>query len=445
MSLSSVGSETAKKFKYWQFRMMSVTWVAYAMSYVMRHTLTVAMPMLAVDLDITKAQLGAFMTAHGAMYGLSKFLNGFVAHKFKASSFIACGLIVCAATSFIFGFSSGTYVMGSMWLIQGLFQGMFWPPIARLLSYWIPPNELATKTSLWNTSHCVGTIAILLAAAPLSFLSFGWSGWRNVFFAPAIFAVIMAVGVRFLIKDTPSSVGLPEISVGENSKKVKGTRGEKEESAEYKSFIKKRVFKNPYMWIIAVSNLFVYVVRFTVLMWGPILLLQWKGMSLAEATSTTALFEAVGIPGIIVCGWVTDKYFNGKGHHVCAIAMTLSCLFIFLFVQANFLPTWILITFLVISGFFINGAQSLILIVTSSMATKRAAATANGFVGVWGYSATAITGILFSFVQGKYGWQPALQLTTALGIIGSILLFFAWKAKATGYEELEAESKKIKT
>ncbi|GHT53890.1 MFS transporter [Endomicrobiia bacterium] len=441
MSSSSVELETAKKFKYWQFRMMSVTWVAYAVSYAMRFMLSVATPRLEADLGITKIQLGSFVTINGLMYGLSKFLNGFVVHKFKASSFIACGLIVCAAASFIFGFSSGVIVMGSMWLIQGLFQGMFWPPISRLLSYWIPPDELATKTSLWNTSHCVGTIAIFLVGPVLSFLSFGWSGWRNIFFVPAIFAVITAVGVRFLIKDTPSSVGLPELSVGENSKKVKDTR---EESAEYKSFIKKRVFKNPYMWVVAVSNLFVYVMRATVVNWGPSMLSQWKGMSIAGATLITAASEAVGILGIIVCGWVTDKYFDGKGHRVCAIAMTLSSLFMFLFLQGGSLPLWIPLIMLIISGFFINGVQSLILIVTSNMATKRAAATANGFVGVWGYAASVITGALFMFVQKKHGWPHAMELMATLSAIGAILLFFAWKAKATGYEELEAESKKIK-
>ncbi|GHT59340.1 MFS transporter [Endomicrobiia bacterium] len=437
MSLSSAGSETAKKFKYWQFRMMTVTWVAYAMSYAMRYMITVTMPFLEQNLGISKTQLGIFMTLNGLMYGLSKFVIGFVVHKFKASSFIACGLIVCAATSFIFGFSSTRIVMGFTWLIHGFFQGMFWPPISRLLSYWIPPNELATKTSLWNTSHCVGTIAIFLIGPFLSFLSFGWSGWRNIFFVPAIFAVITAVGVRFLIKDTPSSVGLPELSVGENSKKVKDT---KEESAEYKSFIKKRVFKNPYMWIVAVSNLFVYVIRFTVLTWGPTLLSQWKGMSITNSSFVTAAFEAVGIIGIVVCGWVTDKYFDGKGHRVCAIAMTLSSLFMFLFVYVTSLH--ISLIMLITAGFFINAAQSLILIVASNMATKRAAATANGFVGIWGYAATGITGVLLAILQEKYGWSHVIELTVTLSTLGSILLFFAWKAKATGYEELKQNLKK---
>jgi OPA family glycerol-3-phosphate transporter-like MFS transporter/OPA family sugar phosphate sensor protein UhpC-like MFS transporter len=441
MSSSSLTPETAKKFKYWQLRTMLVTWAAYAVFYVMRFVISVAMPGLGADLGITKVELGTFLTLHGLIYGLSRFINGLTVHKFMAGRFIACSLILCAITNLIFGLSSTVIVMGVMWLFHGWFQGMSWPAISRLLSYWIAPNELATKTSIWNTSHCVGTIAIFVTSTYLASLSFGWSGWRNIFFIPAALATVTAIVVWLLIKDTPSSVGLPELSVGENYKKSKD---KKEESAEYKSFIKKQVFKNPYIWILAVSNLFVYVLRFMVLNWGPYMLKEWRGVSLSQAGLITAAFEAIGIVGIVLCGWVTDKYFEGKGHRVCAISMALSSLFMFLFWYTIKSPLWVSIATLVAAGFFINAAQSLVLIVASNMATKRAASAANGFVGIWGYGSSIITGTVFGYLVTKFDWRFSVGCVILLSVIGAILLFFSWNAKATGYEELEFESKKVK-
>jgi OPA family glycerol-3-phosphate transporter-like MFS transporter/OPA family sugar phosphate sensor protein UhpC-like MFS transporter len=417
-----------QKFKYWQIRTMLSTWVAYAVFFIMRKSLSIAVPEIQIDLGISKTQLGSFITLHGITYGISRFANGFIVHRFMARNFISCGLVLCAISNFIFGFSSTVFVMGIVWIFHGWFQGMGWPPNARLLPYWIPPHELATKMSRWNTSHCVGAVVILIIGGYLVSLS-----WRSIFFVSSIFAVLIAAALWFLIKDTPSSVGLPELEAGENYDKVKDG---KEKSIEYKNFIKKQVFKNPYIWIVAVSNLFVYILRFAILDWGPTILREWKGMHLSYAGLMVAAFEISGAVGIIFCGWITDKYFSGKGPRVCAIATMLASFFMFMFWYTIDGSVWASLVALIAAGFCIYGAQSLILVAVSNIATKRAAAIANGFVGIWGYAATIVTGILLGFVTDKFGWKISFGFLIFLGVIGSILLSFAWKAKATGYEDL---------
>ncbi|MDR0956392.1 MAG: MFS transporter [Endomicrobium sp.] len=429
MFSSPVTPEIVRKFKYWQIRTLLATWVAYAVFFIMRKSISMAMPGMQADLGISKSQLGVFLTLHGVVYGLSRFVNGFIVHKFIARNFIVSGLILCAITNFIFGFSSTVLVMGIIWLFHGWFQGMGWPPNARLLPHWIPPQELATKMSRWNTSHCVGAVAILIAGGYLASL-----GWRAVFFIPAIIAVLTAVALWFLIKDTPSSVGLPELSAGENYKKSNDV---KENSVEYNKFIKKQVFKNPYVWIIAISNLFVYVLRFAILDWGPTILKEWKGVALAKAGWIIAAFEISGAIGIIICGWVTDKYFSGKGARVCTITLLLASLFMFLFWYTIDSTILVSLFMLVAAGFCIYGTQSLILVAVSNIATKRAAAVANGLVGIWGYGATIITGILLGFMTDKFGWKISFGFLIILGVVGVVLLSFAWQAKATGYDELD--------
>ena len=77
-------------------------------------------------------------------------------------------------TSFAFGFSprilgievgvaphSLVVLFGVLLVANNIFQGSGFPPCARLLTHWIPPTELATKMSVWNTSHSIG--ASLLA------------------------------------------------------------------------------------------------------------------------------------------------------------------------------------------------------------------------------------------------------------------------------------------
>ena len=48
--------------------------------------------------------------------------------------------------------------------------------------------------------------------------------------------------------------------------------------------------KNPVIWIIALSNFFVYIIRFTILDWGSSILTQFKGL---DITLTASVVEAI--------------------------------------------------------------------------------------------------------------------------------------------------------
>lgn len=102
-------------------------------------------------------------------------------------------------------------------------------------------------------------------------------GWRWCFWIPSIIALVGAAGLWFALRDTPRSVGLPELN-------QKTSGDEKEDtSAEFKRFVRKKVFGNPAIWVLAIANFFVYTVRYAVLDWGPTLLGEWKGISIQHA------------------------------------------------------------------------------------------------------------------------------------------------------------------
>ncbi|RZJ17129.1 MAG: MFS transporter, partial [Acinetobacter sp.] len=125
-----------KKFKYWQLRTIIGTMMGYAMYYFVRKNLSIAMPAMETELGIGKTQLGIFLTLHGLMYGVSKFANGFIGDRVNARYFMVVGLVLCAVCNIIFGFGTTVIVFGIMWVLNGWFQGMGFPPSARLLSHW---------------------------------------------------------------------------------------------------------------------------------------------------------------------------------------------------------------------------------------------------------------------------------------------------------------------
>lgn len=432
-------AQNQQDFKRWQWRILIVSIIGYAGYYFVRKNLSLAMPGLEKDLGISKTDLGLFLTLHGVLYGLSKFLNGMLGDRANARTFMAFGLMMSVVMNFFFGISGTVLTLGLCWMLNGWFQGMGFPPCARLMTHWMAPQELARKMSLWNSSHCIGAILTMvlcgylavLTPAQLSWAGGGLKAWQLCFFVPSLLAMGVVVLLLWGLRDTPEALGFPDVT-GE-----KPTAAARQAEDSYWQILVKYVFSNPYIWLISFANFFVYVVRYAVLDWGPTLLKETKGIELNHGGWMVAGFELAGLAGMIASGWITDKVFKGRAARTCIFFMLISAVGLLLFWKIPTHSKLLATLFLGIAGFGIYGPQCLIGIMAANLATKRAAATAGGLTGFFGYLSTVASGWgLGKFVQ-KNGWDAGFGLLLGALAVGTVLFALAWGAKADGYEKPE--------
>src|SRR3954451_3233117 len=202
---STMRPDVARAFRGWQYRILITALIGYALYYFVRKNLSVAMPAMEKDLGITKTDLGLFLTLHGLFYGVSKFINGMFVDRLNARWFMAAGLALSALLNVAFGVSSAVLPLGIFWTFNGWVQGLGFPPCARLMTHWFSPRELATKMSIWNTSHGIGAAAVLVLCG---WLVDRYHNWRLCFFVPAALAIATAGLLLIYLRDTPASVGL---------------------------------------------------------------------------------------------------------------------------------------------------------------------------------------------------------------------------------------------
>ena len=194
------------------------------------------------------------------------------------------------------------------------------------------------------------------------------------------------------------------------------------------------VFGNRVIWLVAIANFFVYIVRFGFLDWGPTFLKQLKHIPVAKGGLMIICFELAAVVGTIFAGWVTDKVFKGRGVRTCVFCMLFAGLFSFGFwYLPDGAPLWQATLLLMGAGFCIYGPQALIGIVAANQATKEAAAMANGFTGIMGYASTTVSGIGIAYIKEHFGWGPTLGAIAGFALVGMVLFLFAWNANANGY------------
>ncbi|MFL5330846.1 MAG: MFS transporter [Gemmataceae bacterium] len=414
-------NEVARLFSHYRLRILIWSTIGYAGYYFVRKNLSVAMPELRDILHISKTDLGNILTLHGVAYGVAKFANGFLGDRANAPKFMALGLILSAGMNLGFGLSSTTTAMGIFWLFNGWFQGMGYPPCARLMTHWFPPNILTSRMALWNTSHSLGAAGVVILCGYLV----PHLGWQSCFFVPAILATIVACLLLAFLRDTPESVGLPEVA-GHSSR---------ETETAFRTVLMTKVFCNPYIWLFSLANFFVYTIRYGVLDWGPTLLKESKGIEIRHGSWMVAGFEIAGLAGIVLTGWITDRFFGGRGSRMCIVCMALSGVAVFFFWRAPAGNVWLNTMLMMFAGFFIYAPQALIGAMAANLGTKRAAASAVGLTSLFGYVSTVISGRGLGQLADRYGWDAGfIALLIAAGV-GTLLFAATWPAKAHGYDE----------
>lgn len=419
--------------------------IGYSMFYFVRKNFAFAMPAIGEEYGITNTDFGIILTIAGIVYGVSKFINGIIADRTNARWHLAIGLGLCVILNSAFGWSASVsssitgqeggpdfvnaliFIMAVLLVMNNVFQGCGFAPCNHLLAHWVPPRELATKTAIWNTSHSIGAG---LVSVMCGYIIASTGDWRQCFWVPS---VIAALGVLFIIatlRDTPESVGLPEIE---------GTETELDEhdnALAFRMFIRKKVFGNPVIWILALSDFFVYIVRFAVLDWGPTFL-QDRNVPLSPELSgwTIAIFEIAGCAGMVCAGWVSDRVFGGKTQRMCAVEMLLVavCMCFLHFLPESADPIVVLVL-LSITGFFLYGPQALLGVAAVKQATKKAASSAVGLLGFMSYLSVVVTGAGLGLFSDKFGWENLFILMACFALIGASLAAVLWNIPDDGYK-----------
>lgn len=428
-------AEINKKYKYWRIRTMYSMMAAYALYYFVRKNFSMAMPTFLDDMLYTKTDLGLLLSLFSILYGVGKLVNGLLADRANPRYFIAIGLIGSAVVNIFFGMSSELVLFGVFWTMNAWFQSMGWPPCARMLTHWYGPQELGTKWAIWNASHQIGGAGILILCGFL----IEHYGWRSAFYVPAGLALIVAFMVIERLRDTPQSLGLPGIELHQGLVKRSDSELLEDNASSFKEILFKHVLKNKFVWYVAFANFFVYIVRMGIFDWAPTYLKEVKGSSLTGAGAKVASFEVAGIFGALIAGWLSDKVFKGRRGPVNVIFMLGLVFFLVYFWLIPPGHPWLDATALVAVGIVVYGPQMLVGVSAADFASKRAAATATGMTGLFGYLGTTICGVGTGLIVDRWGWNGGFMFFIGAAIIGTFFFMLTWYHRSAVLEQCHAK------
>ncbi len=412
-------------YKRLRLQVFAGIFIGYAAYYLVRKNFALAIPdILKEHPEYSKAALGSAMTGLSIAYGASKFLMGAVSDRSNPKWFLPLGLLLSCALMAVCGLWKEIYtslfVIITLQTLNGWIQGMGWPPCGKTMVHWFSTRERGLTVSIWNVAHNVGGAL----AATLALYGVGlFNDWGAIFYFNALVAAGIAIVTYFLMRDTPQSCGLPPIEEYKNDYPPEYS-ADHERTLSFREIFFEHVLTNKFLWAIAFANAFVYFVRYGVVDWIPTYLQTSKGFSFKDSSLGWALYEYAAIPGTIVCGWMSDKVFKGKRAPATILFMALTLVAVVVYALNIKGPLWIDYAALIAIGFLVYGPIMLIGLHALDLVPKKAAGTAAGFTGFFGYVfGSAVAGSGVGWIADKFGWGGVFTTMVACCILA--ILFSA--------------------
>ncbi|MCG5049791.1 MFS transporter [Pectobacterium brasiliense] len=420
-------------YRYWRRHILISLYLGYALFYFTRKSFNSAVPEILASGILQRTDIGLLATLFYITYGLSKFFSGIVSDRANARYFMGIGLIATGVINILFGFSSSLWAFALLWAANAFFQGWGSPVCAKLLTSWYSRTERGGWWALWNTAHNVGgaLIPIVIGAAALHY------GWRAGMMIAGGLAILAGLILCWRLRDRPTTLGLP--SVGEWRQDALDISQQQEGAGlTQRQILFKYVLTNPYIWLLALCYVMVYIVRAAINDWGNLYMSETLGVNLVTANSAVTMFEVGGFIGALVAGWGSDKLFNGNRGPMTLIftvgillavgALWLMPFFNYMMQAACFFTI----------GFFVFGPQMLIGMAAAECSHKDAAGAATGFVGLFAYLGASLSGYPLARVMESWHWTGFFAVIAVAAGVSALLLLPFLKAQAPRREATPA-------
>jgi len=216
-----------------------IIWGVLILIYLIVFFQRLAIGTIAGDLKSTFGMTSMQIANLGAMYfyayTIMQIPTGILADKLGPRKTVVSGSILSGIASIAFSYSTSIGMAYASRLLIGVGVSVVFLSILKIISNWFPAENFATINGL---TSFMGNMGGLLSQAPLIIIV-GIVGWRGSFLAMGVTTLVLAVATFFIVKDSPSDAGFPEV----NPQQVQAQ--EESQNVFVQLF---HVVKNPRIW-----------------------------------------------------------------------------------------------------------------------------------------------------------------------------------------------------
>ena len=300
-----------------RWRIFLLILLVVSINYVDRASLSVAMPIIAKQFDLTAGMQGVLLSAFFWSYTLMQVPGGWLADRFRPR-------IIVGAATILWGISQAATAAVTGWtglllarIGLGLAEGPIYPASGKLNAIWLPASERARGAVIIDGGAPLGTaFGSLIIATLIGSLN----SWRLAFLIAGLGTVAAGVLAYRYIRNSPrehpgvNPAELEHIQSGharedaqtsspERPKAPEASKASATSPGSVRRFLRSRSF-----WGMVLGWLGFDLVFYGLVSWGPSYLAQARHLSLASAGGSLFIIFGAGFLGEMLGGFLADRW-----------------------------------------------------------------------------------------------------------------------------------------
>ena len=357
--------------------MVGALCATYGLLYLGRVNISVVLPIMAVELDVGRAEIGILGTVFFWTYGIGNFVNGEIGSHVSPFRVVGLGLLITALVNLAFGFQTSLLVMLVLWAVNGFAQSGGWPPIVRILAERLDPSQIKRVSTVIPISYVIGIVVTWTLTGAVA----TGANWRVAFWLPGLMLLLTAALWWKAGIDAPKSA-LSGIRVSRIVSEARGVT-----------------------FALVVSALAGFV-RNGSIIWLPTYILDSQLIADNLVGAVAALTQVVAIPGLLlahrrVTG--TNQVLATAGHMLGAAGLA----FLLLTVTSDFLSLAVVcLAMMLLGGGFGMVTSSMPLI----LAPPGRASSVAGTLNMMATLAGGLAGFSIGALEEHGGWGAVFGL-----------------------------------
>ncbi|MDR0212410.1 MAG: MFS transporter [Comamonas sp.] len=385
-----------------------------AVNYIDRASLSVAMPMIAKEFDLSPAVQGLLMSSFFWTYAFMQIPGGMLADRFGPRVVIVCSTLGWGFFQAIAAACTGWVSLLITRLGLGASEAPIYPAGGKLNGIWMTQNERGRGATLLDGGAPLGAA---LGALIIAGLLTHFDSWRVSFVVAGVGTMIAGVFAWWYIRNHPrehAGVNEAEAAFIEEAHAADLAAEPAHTSGKVMDFFKYRSVWGMFFGWMCFNALF-----YGLLTWMPTYLSKVHGMDIKQMGGAVFIMFFSGFVGEMVGGWIADKW-KAAGASQAKVLRTLFGIAsiiatIAIYNVARFKDPVTIVILLSVTLFFLRWC-GLFWCVPSILGTRKRVGFLGGVMNLGGnFAGIGVPILVGIIVQATGSYDMAMMLFAAAG------------------------------
>jgi len=279
-----------------------------AINYIDRASLSVAMPLIAKEFDLSPAMQGLILSSFFWTYALMQVPGGMLADKYKPRIVIACATVFWGIAQAVAAFTTNATALLLTRLGLGAAEAPIYPAGGKLNAIWMTQNERGRGATLLDGGAPLGAA---LGAIIITWLIASLGSWRLAFIVAGVGTVLAGVLAWYYVRNSPREHrGVNELEARYIEEALASEHRAEPANLSGRSL---DFFKYRSVWCMAIGWMCFNTVFYGLLTWMPNYLNKVHGFDIKQMGGASFIIFFSGFVGELIGGWIADKWKEAGG------------------------------------------------------------------------------------------------------------------------------------